>query len=150
MSISQMDIKKMEFKSSLMGYNKVDVQGFLEMVAEEFSKIKIENEKLSFEINKLNEKIQEQERIKTSLENTAEIINSAIGEVKNKAEQEAELIVNSAKLKAEQIISQAHDSNIGLINQIEELKKQKIVMAKRIKNFIDIQSEILKTFENDN
>ncbi len=150
MSISPMDIKKMKFKSSMMGFNKVDVQAFLEVVGDEVSKLKIDNEQLVATLDKLTEKIQDQEKIKTSLENAANIITSTVGEVKSKAEKEAELLINSAKIKAEEIISYAHNSNLELANQIEELKKEKILMIKKVKSFIDIHSEILKTFENDN
>jgi len=149
MSISPVDIKKMGFKSSMMGFNKVDVQAYLEVLSDEFTKLLTENENLKKDIIHLTAKVEDQEKIKLSLENAANIITNTVGDIKIKAEKEAELLINKAKLKAEEIVSSAHNSSIEIVDKIEELRKEKFLIIKKMQSFIDIHSEILNTFEND-
>lgn len=149
MAITPIDIKKMGFKSSFSGYNKIDVSAYLEVVSDEFTKLIAENESLKKDKAFLQDKVQDQEKIRTSLENAAKIITSTVDDIKVKTEQEAELIINQAKLKADEIISSAHKSSIDMVDKIEELKKEKSLLIKKMKSFISIHSEILETFEDD-
>lgn len=149
MSISPVDIKKMGFKSSMMGFNKVDVQAYLEVLGDEFTKLLTENGNLKKDIIHLTTKVEDQEKIKLSLENAANIITNTVGDIKIKAEKEAELLIDKAKLKAEEIVSSAHNSSIEMVDKIEELRKEKFLIIKKMQSFIDIHSEILNTFEND-
>jgi len=138
MSISPVDIKKMGFKSSMMGFNKVDVQAYLEVLSDEFTKLLTENENLKKDIIHLTAKVEDQEKIKLSLENAANIITNTVGDIKIKAEKEAELLINKAKLKAEEIVSSAHNSNIEIVDKIDALLKEKFLIIKKIENSIDI------------
>lgn len=143
------DIKKAEFRKATFGYNKDEVRAFLNQVADDMRTVIEENSRLQARVKDIEQRITEQEKIKTSMEIAAVAINNTLDEIKTKARKEAELIIQQAKLKSEEIIHDTHKNLIDMERKFEDLKKEKYLLIKKLKNFIDIHRDIIYSFENE-
>jgi cell division initiation protein len=63
MKFSPFNIKNQEFNKALRGYDKDEVQLFLEKLSDEFEKINSENDSLKKELEKATSRINEYKRI---------------------------------------------------------------------------------------
>ena len=70
MKVSPLSIKKQEFNKSLRGYDKEEVQAYLEKLSDEFEMIQKENDSLKKELENANEKLAEFRKIEKNLQNT--------------------------------------------------------------------------------
>ncbi|MGE5474044.1 MAG: DivIVA domain-containing protein [Ignavibacteriales bacterium] len=136
-----MDIEA-KFRTSAMGYNKNDVNAYIEQTSEEYqSKIKEKDDELVKLRNQLKEyKSQIEDTSKKETENNDE--KSKIADVLIKAQATAESILEEAKQSA-----------IGEKRKIEEeveKEREKLVDLKsELKKLKDTVTETLKTFEKE-
>ncbi|MFQ5452850.1 MAG: DivIVA domain-containing protein, partial [Candidatus Zixiibacteriota bacterium] len=94
MDLSPNDIRNQEFSNKMRGYDKEDVDNFLEKVAEALENARQENLKLSMEIDSLNTQI-------TGLKQFEDTIKNAAID----ARRNADLTIANAKKEADLILS---------------------------------------------
>ena len=124
MKLSPIDIKHQDFKQALNGYNKAQVNDFLERVSEMLEQKVEEVKSLRIELAERDQKIKDLEVSELELKKAA-ILAERIGkEAKAQAEREAELILREAKAKGEDMLKAASDKERDAANQIEDLLKE--------------------------
>ncbi len=151
MNLTPIDIRDNEFKKVIFGgYNKEEVDSFIEMVALEFEKIVKENRELKDKLDELNKQIANYENLEKDLKDAILMSQKTSQEIKDNASQKAELIIKEAELKARSIIDEA---NLQIKKQKEELnkliqKKQEIYW--KLKNMLQTQLSLLEEENFDN
>lgn len=143
MKISSLDIKNHGVKPAMRGYDKKEMDLFLEVIAGEM-------ESLTKSYNDLRDKHRDLEQVYTAL-NTKEhdlsqaliIANSMQEKIRQNAEKEAEIIISQAELKADKIIQDANRRLAKLIEEIHDLKLQKIKTAHDVRAFLSTQLSLL-------
>lgn len=111
MSLTPNDIRSYEFSSQMRGYDKEEVDNFLEQIAQEYELAKQDNVKMLMELDTLRMQV-------SNLKQNEEIIKSAGID----ARRNADMTMNSAKKEAQALLSKAKDE----IERFSELKKKKI------------------------
>ena len=149
MAFSPKDIVRHDFSKSLRGYDPVEVEAYLEVLADKFSDILDENKiyREKVKVYERNFKEFDNERNKfRSLQNNTQ---KSIIELKNKAEREAKIILMDAKLKSEKISTDAYKEVSKLRQEIDELKQLRASFLTRFKNILRQQIETLDLYAKD-
>jgi len=110
MNLSPLDIYNKEFKSSALGYNKKEVEEFLEDVGMSYEKALKKVNALQEENEKLEKELKRYEKLDQKLQNTLQAIQDTVTEEKERARKEAELIISKAEDQAEKIKKNARDN----------------------------------------
>ncbi len=124
MKLSPIDIKHQDFKQVLNGYNKAQVNDFLERVSEMLEQKVEEVKNLRIELAERDQKIKDLEVSELELKKAAILAERIGNEAKAQAEREAELILREAKAKGEDILKAISDKERAAFNQIEDLIKE--------------------------
>ena len=107
MKITPLDIQQMVFQVKLRGYDRDEVNRFLEEVAQTVESLNRDNAGLRERIVSLEQQVAELKRTELTLSNTLVSAQSLADDVKRSAQRDAELIVKEAELKAGELFRQA-------------------------------------------
>lgn len=149
MDISPLEIQKKEFGKSLRGYNKEEVDEFLDRLLQNYEKIYKENRDLKEQIELLEEKMQNYKEIEATLKNTLVLAEKTAEDVRVNSQNEREAILKQASLQAEKILQQAEQKYNKINNENEELRRQFCLYKTRFKNFLQSQLDYLDSSEPD-
>jgi cell division initiation protein len=108
--ITPIDIQHKAFKKALQGYDRADVDQFLDEVIESIEDEAQQRQALEAEIAELKERISHFKAIEESLQNTLVLAQRTADEVKASAHKEADLIREQARLAAEREIANYNDA----------------------------------------
>ena len=143
MNLSPLDIYNKEFKSSALGYNKKEVEEFLEDVGMSYEKALKQVNALQEKNEKLEEDLKRYENLDQKLQNTLQAIQDTVKEEKERARKEAELIISKAEDKAEKIKKNAREDVEKEYKKIEELKEKKKLFKIRFRTLLENHMELL-------
>jgi cell division initiation protein len=140
MKITPLDIQQMVFKVRFRGYDKEEVNRFLEELAETVESLNRDNAVQREKIVFLEEQLAELKRTEATLSNTLVSAQSLAEEVKRSAHRESELVIKEAELKAGELIRQARVELTDTQRDLVALQKQRLLMVERLR-------ATLRTFE---
>ena len=118
MRLSYLDILEQCFHDKFRGYNKQEVDTFLRLIADDFKSM----------VEEIKDKDSEIKNLRSALKSQPAEKDTGI------ALEKAKKIVNAAKNQAEQHRKESMKELEQLIQDIEELKKQKSTLIKNIKS----------------
>ncbi|MBV9270080.1 MAG: DivIVA domain-containing protein [Candidatus Eremiobacteraeota bacterium] len=104
--ITPIDIQHKTFKKALQGYDRAEVDQFLDEIIETLEDDAQHRASLEAEIADLRERISHFKAMEESLQNTLILAQRTADEVKASAHKEADLIKEQARISAERDISQ--------------------------------------------
>src|SRR6201998_1844185 len=107
--ISPVDIQHKTFKKSLQGYDRGEVDSFLDEMIESLEDEAQERVALEAEIADLRERISHFKAMEESLQNTLLLAQRTADEVKATAHREADLIKEQARIASEREIASYND-----------------------------------------
>jgi cell division initiation protein len=146
MKITPLDIRQKRFESALRGFDRREVEAFLEMLAGEFEEIVKENISLKEEIKRDAVKLEHLHDKERTLQETMVSAQRISEEVQQSAKKEAEIIVAEAEHQAERIVHDAHQKLVQVVADINELKRQRIQFESQVRSVIDSHLKMLETF----
>jgi cell division initiation protein len=123
--ISPEDIQTMEFGKSVGGYNKDDVDSFLDQLTADYEGVIKENEELKEKVGALNEKLEEYKNQERTVLQTLESAKNLMNEISASAEKRADILVKNAQLDAELVERQARDN-------VDRLKQEEARLTSRV------------------
>ena len=115
--ITPVDIQHKTFKKALQGYDRAEVDQFLDDLIESLEDGAQEKAALEAEIADLRERISHFKAMEESLQNTLLLAQRTADEVKATAHKEADLIKAQAKMEAEKEIA-------SLVERTEDTKRE--------------------------
>lgn len=143
MRLTPLDIKKQEFKRTLRGYDPIEVDAFLEMVADEFEAALRDKNRLSDEVLQLRTQLRDYQEVEKTLKQTLMTAQQSIAESRENSRREAEMIVHEAELKAEKILDSARKRLAEMKNELQIIKAQKASFARRLRHLLESQLELI-------
>ncbi len=108
--ITPIDIQHKSFKKALQGYDRAEVDQFLDEIIETLEDEAQHRAALEAEIADLKERISHFKAIEASLQNTLVLAQRTADEVKASAHKEADLIKEQARLASEREIANYNDA----------------------------------------
>ncbi|GAB4135084.1 MAG: septum site-determining protein DivIVA [Ignavibacteriales bacterium] len=150
MRFTPYNIKNQEFNKSYRGFDKEEVNAFLESVATEFGLIISENENLKKEIESLRKEIEEYKKVERSLQST--LINAQESSTKTleSAKKQQQLIIREAEIKATQITEKAKAEASAIRDDIIKLNEEKKIIISKLRAILDSQSRVLELNSDEN
>ena len=144
MKLSPLLIKKQEFEKSFRGYNVDEVQTFLDKISSEMEELINENEALEQEVEKLNTKITEYQKIEKDLQDTLLKNQETVAQALESAKKQSALIIKEAEIKASQIIKNAEDISNEMRAAVIALREEKDLIIAKLKAIVSTQSNLLE------
>jgi len=133
MKITPLDIQQMVFRTKLRGYDREEVNRFLEELAQTVESLNRDNAILRERLVITEQQVSELKRTETTLSNTLVAAQSLADDVKRSANRDAELIVKEAELKAGEVIRQARVELGETQRDLSQLQKQRLLMVERMR-----------------
>jgi cell division initiation protein len=145
MKVSPLNIKKQEFNKSMRGYDKEEVEAYLEKLADEFESLQKENDTLKKELEESNERLSEFRRIEKNLQNTLLKAQESSSKSFESTKKQASLIIKEAEIKASQIIEKARENANEIRNAVIHLREERDMIISKLKAIVNTQSKIIET-----
>jgi cell division initiation protein len=139
----------MVFKASFRGYDKEEVNRFLEELAQTIESLNrdqaVQREKIVF----LEQQLAELKRTEATLSSTLLSAQSLAEDVKRNAQREADLVIKEAELKASELIRQAGVELTDTQRDLSSLQKQRLLMVERLRASLRMFERMLEVEEQE-
>lgn len=158
MALTSLDIKDKTFGLRMRGYDREEVDEFLDIVVSDYEDLVRENHEKDLQIKNLEERLLYFDEMKESLsqsviiaQDTAEKVKQAANaqsdNIVHQAEQDAHRLLEEAKFRANEILRNAADNAKRVAVETEELKNKTRVFHQRLKSTIESQLAIVDSSE---
>ncbi len=144
MRITPIDIQQQQFKSRPMGYDKTGVDQFLEILAGEMERLLRQNQDLQEELTHARNALGEMREREAMLKETLLTTQRVTDELKANARREAELLLADAELRAEKVILAAEERRLQLVDEIREIKRQRIDFETSLRAVLEKHARMLE------
>jgi cell division initiation protein len=122
MKLTPLDIRHKEFKRGMRGYADVEVDEFLDQIADEYERLFKENIDLQDRVESLEDKVAGYRRIEETLQKTLVNAQASAEEQKLNANKQAQLVLQDAELKARQLVNEAYSERQGIEQSMAKLR----------------------------
>ena len=146
MKITALDIRQKQFQASFRGHDRKEVEAFLDLLASEFEEVVKENIGLKEELRRQQQKIDEYREREKTLQETMVTAQRISEDIKAASKKEAELTIAEAELQGERIVADANRKLVQIVDDINELKRQRAQFEAQLKSVIDAHLKLLDTF----
>jgi cell division initiation protein len=122
MKLTPLDIRHKEFKRGMRGYADVEVDEFLDAVADEFERVFKDNIDLNERLETLEAQVTGYQRIEQTLQKTLVSAQASAEDLRQNSGKEAELILHEAELKGRQLVNEAYSERQSIEQSMAKLK----------------------------
>ncbi len=133
MRITPIDIQEQKFKITFRGYDKSEVDAFLDSVATEMEDLLRENSFIKEEIERLNKEIERLKVMEDTLKNTIISAQKMAEDFKETARKEADNIVADARVRAEKILFDAEKRASELTSELVKISGKAVEIRETVK-----------------
>lgn len=144
MKISPLDIEKMKFKVCFRGYQRREVDEFLDSLTVEYEGLINENENLREKQVVIEGQLKELKNKESILTQTLTNAQKLVEEMKEGAQKDASLIVKQAEFQAEEVLRDSRDESVHIRSEILDLRKQRMFFIERCRSTIDSFQKLLE------
>ena len=144
MRITPLDVRGHRFAVKMRGYDKEEVQSFLNFVSEEFEKVVNEVSKLKEESMQLKATlgdVTERERILKETLFTAQKLSE---EMKEEAKKEGRLMMREAEMRGQRLVEHAQKKVSQLEDSIRGLKLERDTFERKLRSMIEQHLKLLE------
>lgn len=160
MILTTRDLKDKTFKNGFRGYDKEEVNEFLDIVTEDYEHLVRLNREQEHKIKELEERLAYFDEMKESLTQSVILAQETAEKVKasartesdnlvNKASYDAQHLIEEAKAKANEILRDATDDAKRVAVETEDLKRQSRAFHQRLLAVIEGQMGLVNAPEWD-
>jgi cell division initiation protein len=149
MRITALDLQQQQFKARFRGYDRLEVESFLGMVAEELETQVRENQALREQLRQMEVEITRHQEREQMLKNTLMTAQKVTEDLKDNAKKESQLLIKTAELKGEKILEQAQLRAAKVQEEIAELKRQRKLFEAKVRSALRSHEELLNATIED-
>jgi cell division initiation protein len=149
MSLTPLEVQRMRFPQKMRGYDTVEVESFLALVAEELAGRLAQIEKLEREARYYKQRLEETENREHQLQQTLLRAQKVSDEITANAKREADVTLKEAEVAADRIVQQAIDQSSRIESRITELRTLRRELQVKFKNNLDLFQRILEAEMED-
>ena len=146
MNITPLDITQKHFRRSFRGYDPEEVEAFLSLVAVEFEALVKDVNALREAGQRKDDELAEHRSRERTLQETLVTAQRASEDIRDAARKEAEITISDAELQAEKIVQGAHARFLRIVDDINELKRQRVQFEAGVRMLIDSHLKLLEAF----
>ncbi len=142
--ITPIELENITFKSGVMGFDKNEVNDFLNAITTDYEKLYKENIALKDKNTLLADAIKEYKAMEVALRDTVVSAHNISDEIKKNAYKEAETIIQEAKNKCDEMFNETSKALNDKKVEIESLKQQYAIYKSKVKALISAQLDLLE------
>ena len=139
-----------KFDTVFRGYDKYQVQAFLDDVIKNYETLLRKSQKTQEENKRLTEQIAYYQKIEDTMNRAIYTAESAGDQIKKNARNEAEQLINEARRNASRIINDALLKAEKDQNHADQLKRNTNVLKRRLRQIIQNQLEVIEEMDRVN
>ena len=143
MKVTPLDIQQKRFHVAFRGYERSEVESFLDVVREEMEGLVREVTELREFHLTYNERMQDYRGREDTLKSTMITTHKLVEDLKENARKEAALMVKDAEIKYQQTLERAREERLRLESEIIELRRQKHHFLEDMKKTIQMHLEMI-------
>lgn len=148
--ITPLDIENKKFaKQMVNGYSVDEVDDFLDDLTVEYEKLFKENAEYKNELVRLKEDMEHYKAIENTLQSTLVMAQTTAEEIKDVARQQAEQIINEAKLNAQRDVDSLTNEISIKQKELDDVQKQFDVYKAKMESLLISQLELLKDINKE-
>jgi cell division initiation protein len=136
-----------KFDTVFRGYDKAQVQSFLDDVIKNYELLLEKSKKTEEENKKLVEQIAYYQRIEDTMNRAIYTAESAGDQIKSSARREANTLINEARRNANRIINDALLKAERAQNHADQLKRNTNILKRRLRQIIENQLEVIEEMD---
>ena len=136
-----------KFDTVFRGYDKAQVQSFLDDVIKNYELLLEKSRKTEEENKKLVEQIAYYQRIEDTMNRAIYTAEAAGDQIKSSARKEANSLINEARRNANRIINDALLKAERAQNHAEQLKRNTNILKRRLRQIIENQLEVIEEMD---
>ena len=136
-----------KFDTVFRGYDKKQVQDFLDDVIKNYEILLTKSKKTEEENRKLVDQIAYYQRIEDTMNRAIYTAEAAGDQIKSSARREAESLVTEARHNASRIINDALLKAERAQNHADQLKRNTEVLKRRLRQIIENQLEVIEEMD---
>jgi cell division initiation protein len=147
--LTPIEIKNQEFKKAMRGYDTVEVDTFIELVADKYQDLLEENTKLAKRNLVLETEMANIKDVEKTLKQTLKNVQENSQMSKENSEKEANLLKKEAELASAQMLENARLKVHKMREELVSLQNQKHSLISRLRHLMSSQIELLDVLEID-
>lgn len=149
MKLTPIDIQQQQFRRELRGFDRREVQAFLDLVAQQLGDGQRETNNLRTEVRCSRRELDEHRERETTLREAMLTAQRAIEEIREQAQREAQLVITEAEMRAEKLVHSAHNRVTKILEEIQDLRRQRVRMIEELRGIVQTHVQLLKIHEQD-
>lgn len=149
MKLTALEIKQQEFDKSLRGYDKAEVDAFLNLMSNEWEHLVSKNRELEERIDELEKKLKHYERVEEALHETLQTAKESAEQKMTGARKDARNKIEKAEMEAESIIREATQQRQQVRQSIIRLLDRRKEIISGIRSYLEMAQESLEQFSKD-
>ncbi len=145
--ITPMDLRTKTFKKAINGYDKKDVDEYMEIIMADYEKVYKQTIEANDKINTLTKLLESYKAMEDTMKESLIVAQKTADDLTKNATEKAELLVDEAKIEAKNIIAEA-SAEVNKINtQLSELKTAMDLYRSKAVGMLNAQIEVVNKFE---
>ncbi len=147
--ITPLEVQKQQFKKSINGYNRDEVDDYMEMVANALEKHINENIILKEKLDRKDEEIEHYKNIERTMSDTLVVAKQTAEELTSSAKQTAQNIINQAEIDAKALKTELDEQVADMMCCQQQMEKDLEAFRMRLEAMLRAQLEIVANYSND-
>ena len=143
MKVTPLDIQQKRFHVAFRGYERTEVEAFLDVVREEMEGLVREVTELREFHQTYNERMLDYRGREDTLKSTMITTHKLVEDLKENACKEAALMVKDAEIKYQQTLERAREEKLRLESELIELRRKKHHFIEDMKKTINMHLEMV-------
>lgn len=143
MKITPIEVQQMEFRVRLRGYDRDEVDRFLEDLAKTLEGQNRDNADLRDKLAVVERKLAELKQSEATLSKTMVSVQAMSDDLKQAAQRDAQLIIKEAELRASELVREARTELASTHREIMELRKQRMLVIERLRSTLQTFARVL-------
>jgi len=144
MSVNRIDLLNHTFSRVLRGYDPEEVDNYLQDIADTMARLGDERVRLTNLVAQLEERLAAYGERESALRETLLASQRMLEEIKSSAQKEAQLIIDSAQNRAENLTNQANLRLARILDEISEARKLKAQFEFKVRSVIEGHLKLLE------
>jgi cell division initiation protein len=143
MKVTPLDIQQKRFHVAFRGYERTEVEAFLDVVREEMEGLVREVTELREFHQTYDERMRDYRDREDTLKSTMITTHKLVEDLKENARKESALMVKDAEIKYQQTLERAREERLRLESELLELRRQKHHFLEDMKKTIQMHLEMI-------
>ena len=137
-----------QFNTTINGYDKIEVNAFVEEVTKEYEKVLEKLRQSEIENKSLRDRVEYYKNLESTLNTAVLVAEDSSNQIKKIAKEEAKLIIDQAKKNASHIINDALIKAEKTEIEADQLRRSLKLYKSRIKSTIEEQLTMVDDVDN--